>query len=99
MVLKAKAQEKMARAHALTIWAAARERAIDELARRAAQSSSEGEKNEAVRLREAARLLRLRAIQERALRESIPVVPRLMSELMKNEDPIVIHHSSQRQAI
>ena len=56
----------MTRADALTIWAAARERAVDELSSRAAQLSWGGQESEAARLRIAARLLRLRVIQERA---------------------------------
>ena len=54
------------RAHALTIWAAARERAVDELSSRAARLAGEGQKDEAAGIRAAARLLRVRAIQERA---------------------------------
>jgi hypothetical protein len=65
MILKARGRETMRRADALTLWAAARERAVEELSSRAAQVSREGQENEAARLRVAARLLRLRAIQER----------------------------------
>ena len=53
-------------ADALTIWAAARERAVDELASRAARLSGEGRADEAAGIRAAARLLRVQAIQERA---------------------------------
>jgi len=66
MILMASGQETMTRADALTIWAAARERAVDELSSRAAQLSWDGQEREAARLRVAARLLRLRAVQERA---------------------------------
>jgi hypothetical protein len=66
MILMASGRETMTRADALTIWAAARERAVDELSSRAAQLSWGGQESEAARLRVAARLLRLRAIQERA---------------------------------
>jgi len=51
---------------ALILWAAARERATDELLSRAAQLPGEGRTDEAARLRAAARLLRQRAIEERA---------------------------------
>ena len=66
MICKASGQEAMTYADALTIWAAARERAVDELSSRAAQVSREGQETEAARLRVAARILRRRAIQERA---------------------------------
>jgi len=66
MILKARGRETMTRADALTLWAAARERAVDELSSKAAQVSREGQESEAARLRVAARILRLRAIQERA---------------------------------
>ena len=59
-------REVTMRAHALTIWAAARERAVDELSSRAARLAGEGQKDEAAGLRAAARLLRVQAIQERA---------------------------------
>ena len=65
MICKASGREAMTRADALTIWAAARERAVDELSSRAAQLSWGGQESEAARLRMAARLLRLRALQER----------------------------------
>ena len=65
MICKASGQEAMTYADALTIWAAARERAVDELSSRAAQVSREGQETEATRLRVAARLLGLRALQER----------------------------------
>ena len=54
------------RAGALAIWVAARERAVDELATRAVRLACEGRESEAVHLRAAARLLQLRALQERA---------------------------------
>jgi hypothetical protein len=56
----------MTRSHALALWAAARDRAVDELAIKAARLSGEGRTDEAAGVRAAARLLRLRAIQERA---------------------------------
>jgi hypothetical protein len=56
----------MTKAQALTMWAAARERAVDELTRRAAWLSREGHEDEAVRLRAAAHALHVRATQERA---------------------------------
>src|SRR3954470_18333817 len=59
-------REVTMRAHALTIWAAARERAVDELSSRAARLAGEGQKDEAAGIRAAARLLRVQAIQERA---------------------------------
>jgi hypothetical protein len=59
-------REVTMRAHALTIWAAAHERAVDELSSRAARLAGEGQKDEAAGIRAAARLLRVRAIQERA---------------------------------
>jgi hypothetical protein len=51
------------RASALTTWAEARERAARALAGRAARA---GCRNEAERLRSAARLLQVRAVQDRA---------------------------------
>jgi hypothetical protein len=54
----------MTHAHALRLWAAARERAVDELSSSAARLSREGRENEAASLRAAARELRLRAILE-----------------------------------
>ena len=54
------------RSEALILWAAARERAGDELLSRAAQLWREGRADEAARLRAAAQLLRQRAIAERA---------------------------------
>ena len=54
------------RSEALILWAAARERAGDELLSRAAQLWREGLEDEAARLRAAARLLRQRAREERA---------------------------------
>ena len=65
MILTASGRETMTRADALTIWAAARERAVDELSSRAAQLSWGGQESEAAGLRAAARALRQRAIQER----------------------------------
>ena len=59
-------RETTRRAHALTLWAAARERAVDELASRAARLSREGWKDEAAGIRAVARLLRVQAIRERA---------------------------------
>jgi hypothetical protein len=53
-------------AYALTLWAAARERAVDELASKAAWLSGEGQKGEAAGIRAAARLLRVQALRERA---------------------------------
>ena len=55
----------MTRSHALTLWAATRERAVDELSSRAARLSREGRADEAAGVRAAARLLRVQAIQER----------------------------------
>src|SRR5215211_5503155 len=66
MIFTASGRETMTRADALTIWAAARERAADELSSRAAQLSWGGQESEAAGLRAAARALRQRAIQERA---------------------------------
>src|SRR5215203_6094960 len=66
MILMASGRETMTRADALTILAAARERAVDELSSRAAEMSWGGQENEAAGLRAAARALRQRAIQERA---------------------------------
>ena len=54
------------RSEALILWAAARERAGDELLSRAAQLWREGLEDEAARLRAAAHLLRQRAREERA---------------------------------
>jgi hypothetical protein len=54
------------RSEALILWAAARERAGDELLSRAAQLWREGLEDEAARLRAAAQLLRQRAREERA---------------------------------
>ena len=54
------------RRDALMIWVAARERAVDELTRRAARLSREGREDEASRLWAAAHALQLRAAQERA---------------------------------
>ncbi len=54
------------RHEALILWAAARERAVDELLSRAVQLSGEGRGDEAARLRAAAHLLSQRAIEERA---------------------------------
>jgi hypothetical protein len=65
MICKASGQEAMTYADALTIWVAARERAVDELSSRAAQLSRVGRENEAAGLRAAARILRSRALQER----------------------------------
>jgi hypothetical protein len=66
MVNMASGRAAIGRAHALTLWSAARERAVDELASRAAWLSREGQKDEAAGIRAAARLLRVQAIQERA---------------------------------
>jgi hypothetical protein len=66
MMLMASGPGTMTRSHALALWAAARERAVDELAIKAARLLDDGQKDEAAGLRAAARLLRLRAIQERA---------------------------------
>ena len=80
MICKASGKEAMTYADALTIWAAARERAVDELSSRAAQVSREGQETEAARLRVAARILRLRALQERtqaaACRADLTINPR-----------------------
>src|SRR5215207_6937396 len=65
MISMASGRETMTRVDALTIWAAARERAVDELSSRAAEMSCVGRENEAAGLRAAARILRLRALQER----------------------------------
>ena len=54
------------RSEALILWAAARERAVDDLSNRAAQLSREGCAEEAARLRAAAHLLCQRAREERA---------------------------------
>ena len=54
------------RTDALTIWAAARERAADELALKADRMTREAHWDAAAGLRTAARLLRQRAVQERA---------------------------------
>ena len=56
----------MTNAQALTMWAAARERAVDELTRRAARLAREGLEDEAARLRAAADALHVRATQELA---------------------------------
>ena len=56
----------MTRAQALTIWAAARERARDELFAKAVRLSRLGLAEEAGRCRSAARILQVRAMQERA---------------------------------
>jgi hypothetical protein len=66
MILMRSKPEAMTRRHALALWAAARERAVDELAIKAARLSREGQKDQAAGLRAAARVLRFRAIQERA---------------------------------
>ena len=80
MILTASGRETMTYADALTIWAAARERAVDELSSRIAQLSREGQETEAARLRVAARILRLRALQERtqatACRADLTINPR-----------------------
>ena len=65
MICKASGRETMTCADALTIWAAARERAVDELSSRAAQLSWDGQESEAAGFRAAARILRSRALQER----------------------------------
>jgi len=57
---------RVTRGDALTIWAAARERAADDLAFRAAQLTGAAHWDAAAGLRAAARLLRQRAVQERA---------------------------------
>ena len=56
---------RVTRGDALTIWAAARERAADDLALRAAQLGA-AQWDAAAGLRAAARILRQRAVQERA---------------------------------
>ena len=56
----------MGRAQALTLWAAARDRAVDELSGKALRLSRHGHPSEATRLRAAAHVLRVRALQERA---------------------------------
>jgi len=66
MILITSEPEATMRGHALALWAAARERAVDELAIRAARLSGEGRKDEAAGVRAAARVLRLRALHERA---------------------------------
>ena len=66
MICTASRHQTLTRADALTIWAAARERAVDELTSRAAQFTREGREDEAAGLRAAARMLRLRAVHERA---------------------------------
>jgi hypothetical protein len=53
-------------ASALELWAAARERAIAELSRKAATLAENGRSDDAERLGCAARLLALRAMHERA---------------------------------
>jgi hypothetical protein len=55
---------------ALRLWVAARERAVDELSRRAERLSRVGRKQEAASLRGAARILRLRVIQEQTQAEA-----------------------------
>jgi len=66
MILNASGHEPKTRAHALATWAAARDRAVDELASKAARLSGQGHVDTAEGLRAAARVLQLRAIQERA---------------------------------
>ena len=66
MILITSEPEATMRGHALALWAAVRERAVDELAIRAARLSGEGRKDEAAGVRAAARVLRLRALHERA---------------------------------
>ncbi len=56
--------KRMTHARALRLWVTARERAVDELSSRAERLSREGRKQEAASLRGAARILRLRLIQE-----------------------------------
>lgn len=56
----------MTQAQALTVWAAARERARDELFAQALRLSRQGLVEEAGRRRAAARILQARALQERA---------------------------------
>jgi hypothetical protein len=65
-MLMASGPGAMTRSHALALWAGARERAVDELASRAARLSREGRTDEAASVRAAARLLRVQAVQERA---------------------------------
>jgi hypothetical protein len=66
MVHIASEPEGMTREEALTLWAGARERAVDELAIKAARLSRQGYPDKAAGFRAAARLLRLRALHERA---------------------------------
>jgi hypothetical protein len=54
MILITSEPEATMRGHALALWAAARERAVDELAIRAARLSGEGRKDEAAGVRAAA---------------------------------------------
>jgi hypothetical protein len=56
----------MTHVQALTIWAAARERARDELLAGAVLLARQGRAQEASRRRSAARMLQVRAMQERA---------------------------------
>lgn len=56
----------MTQAQALTIWAAARERARDDLLAEAAWLSRQGLAKEAIRRRVAAGILQVRAMQDRA---------------------------------
>ena len=56
----------MTQAQALTIWAAARERARDDLLAEAARLSRQGLAKEAIRRRVAAGILQVRAMQDRA---------------------------------
>jgi|tagenome__1003787_1003787.scaffolds.fasta_scaffold16567241_2 hypothetical protein len=58
--------QTITRAQALTTWAAARERAHDELVAKAVRLSGQGFAKEASRCRAAARILQVRALQERA---------------------------------
>ena len=56
----------MTQAQALTIWAAARERARDDLLAEAARLSRQGLAKEAIRRRVATGILQVRAMQDRA---------------------------------
>ena len=56
----------LTQAQALTIWAAARERARDDLLAEAARLSRQGLAKEAIRRRVAAGILQVRAMQDRA---------------------------------
>jgi hypothetical protein len=58
--------QTMTQAQALTIWAAARERARDDLLAEAARLSRQGLAKEAIRRRVAAGILQVRAMQDRA---------------------------------